>query len=72
MLHSNAIGLGFAITSAIGGVLAERFGFRVIFLVAAAMLFASVAAILPVGPKLYVTDGDGRSELAQQRTRPKP
>lgn len=72
MLHSNAIGLGFAITSAIGGVIAERFGFRVIFLVAAGMLFASVIALLPVGPKLYVTNGDGRSESLQQRARPKP
>ncbi|MEY4723215.1 MAG: hypothetical protein RLZZ324_728, partial [Candidatus Parcubacteria bacterium] len=60
MLHSNAIGLGYAAAAALGGVLAERFGFRNIFLITAAFLFASAAMLLTLRGKLYVSDaGDG-------------
>lgn len=70
MLHSNAIGLGFAIAGAVGGVLAERFGFQIIFLLSSGMLFASALAFLPMRKLLFVTDGDGRSAAAAQRKRP--
>lgn len=72
MLHSNALGLGFAMAAALGGVIAERFGFRVIFLVAAIMMLSSLAVLLPIRNKLFVTDGDGRSEMAAHRKRPIP
>lgn len=46
MLHSNAIGLGFAVTSTVGGVLAERFGFGVIFLLTAGFSFVGSLLLL--------------------------
>ncbi|MFC1702961.1 MFS transporter [Patescibacteria group bacterium] len=32
-MHSNAVGIAFATAAAVGGVLAEQFGFRIIFLI---------------------------------------
>lgn len=45
-LYSNAVGLGFAATAAFGGVLAERFGFRVIFLFVSALMFCGGLVLL--------------------------
>ncbi len=49
MLHSNAVGLGFAITSSVGGVLAERFGFSIIFLLTSAFSFVGAALLTLIG-----------------------
>lgn len=57
-LHSNVIGLGFAASAAIGGVLAERFGFRVLFLLVSAFMFLGAVLLLMV--KDLMLDGDGR------------
>lgn len=59
-LHSNAIGLGFAASAAIGGVLAERFGFRVLFLIVSAFMFLGAVVLLLV--KDSMLDGDGRDD----------
>lgn len=61
-LHSNAIGLGFAASAAIGGVLAERFGFRVLFLLVSAFMFLGTVVLLIV--KDSMLDGDGKDEGA--------
>lgn len=59
-LHSNAIGLGFAASAAIGGVLAERFGFRVLFLLVSAFMFLGTVVLLLV--KDSMLDGDGKDD----------
>jgi MFS family permease len=42
-MYSNAVGIGFAIAAAIGGFIADRYGFRVLFpMVSALMLLGSV------------------------------
>jgi MFS family permease len=51
-LHSNAIGFGFAAASAVGGLMAERYGFRVIFLLVSAFMFLGTVAILWVKEEL--------------------
>lgn len=60
-LHSNAIGLGFAATAAMGGVLAERFGFRVIFLLVSGVMFLGTVCLLSI--KEDILDGDRRLKL---------
>ncbi len=69
MFHSNAIGLGYAGTAALGGVLAERFGFRVIFLLVSAFLFLGSAALLAMRDEIAASDAkDGASAaLAEER-----
>lgn len=57
-LHSNAIGLGFAAAAAMGGVLAERFGFRVIFLIVSGVMFLGTVSLLSI--KEEIMDGDRR------------
>ncbi|KPJ85975.1 hypothetical protein AMJ57_01120 [Parcubacteria bacterium SG8_24] len=59
MMHSNAVGLGFAAAAAIGGVLAERFGFRVIFLVVGVMKVISTATLFTMRRE-FINGGDGR------------
>ena len=54
-LHSNMVGLGFATAAAFGGVLAERFGFRIIFLLVSAGIFLGVIALARIRKDL---DGD--------------
>jgi MFS family permease len=61
-LHSNAIGLGFAAAAAMGGVLADRFGFRVLFLLVSAFTFLGVVALLAI--KDDIMDGDRREKVA--------
>jgi MFS family permease len=62
-LHSNAIGLGFASAAAIGGVLAERFGFRVVFLLVSAFMFLGTVVLLGIKERI---DGDDGGETAAQ------
>lgn len=62
-IHSNIIGLAFAVAAAVGGVLAEQFGFRLIFLMVSAALF--VGAFLLMGIRRYLVatkDGGGIKE----------
>lgn len=56
-LHSNAIGLGFAAAAAIGGVLAERFGLRVLFLLVSAFMFLGTAVLLVIKDDMLASDG---------------
>jgi len=56
-LHSNAIGLGFAATAAIGGVLADRFGFRVLFLLVSAFMFLGTVILLLIKDEMLASDG---------------
>ncbi len=60
-LHSNAVGLGFAATAAIGGVLADRFGFKVLFLLLSAFTFLGIIALLYIRKEMVSPRGrDGR------------
>ena len=56
-LHSNAIGLGFAATAAVGGVLADRFGFRVLFLLVSAVSFFGTVTLLLIKDDMFRSDG---------------
>ncbi|HTM69123.1 MAG TPA: MFS transporter [Candidatus Binatia bacterium] len=56
-LHSNAIGLGFAATAAVGGVLADKFGFRVLFLLVSAVMFMGTVALLFIKDEMLASDG---------------
>ncbi|MEY4744361.1 MAG: hypothetical protein RL272_306 [Candidatus Parcubacteria bacterium] len=58
-LHSNAIGLGFAAAAAVGGVLAERFGFKAIFIIVSAFMFMGTAALLFIKDEMLASDGRG-------------
>lgn len=58
-LHSNAIGLGFAAAAAVGGVLADRFGFRVLFLLVSALTFMGAVALLFIKDQMLASDGRG-------------
>ncbi len=63
MLHSNAVGLGFAVTATVGGVLAERFGFGVIFLLTSAFSFVGAGMLLLIKHDMHGADHrDGFSD----------
>lgn len=68
-IHSNIIGLAFAVAAAVGGVLAERFGFRLIFLMVSAALFLGAFLLMGIRKHLYATkDGGGiKEEIMLQR-----
>ena len=51
-LYSNAVGLGFAATAALGGVLAERLGFRIIFLFVATLMFCGGLVLFHIRRKM--------------------
>lgn len=55
MIHSNLIGLGFAVSAALGGVLADKFGFRVVFILVSAALFLGTIVLMLVRSGI---DGD--------------
>jgi MFS family permease len=55
-LHSNAIGFGFAAAAAAGGLLAERFGFGIIFLLVSGCTFAGAAVLLAVKSDILESD----------------
>ncbi|MFH2063499.1 MAG: MFS transporter [bacterium] len=56
-LQSNAVGLGYAAAAAVGGLMAERFGFRVLFLVASAIMFLAPVALLFIREDLVGSAG---------------
>lgn len=59
-MHSNAIGIAFAAAAATGGVIAERFGFRIIFLLVAAVYSFGVITLFMARDELDgKKDGDG-------------
>lgn len=70
-IHSNLVGIGFAVSAAIGGVLADKFGFRVIFLLVSAALFLGTFVLIMVRGGLDGDpDGDGihkKVKLHKQR-----
>jgi len=55
-MHSNAVGLGYAAAAAVGGVLADRFGFRLIFPLVSALMFAGTAMLLFVSKDLIIME----------------
>lgn len=56
-LHSNAVGLGYAAAAALGGVMADRFGFRPMFLVTSIFMMLSPVVLLFIRNHLYKSDG---------------
>jgi len=64
-LHSNAVGLSYAAAAALGGLLAERFGFRSLFLVTSAVMFMAPIALLFIRKDIINSD---RLELASTKT----
>jgi MFS family permease len=52
MLHSNAIGFGFAAAAGIGGVLADRFGFRILFLLVSFIMLCGALLLLYIRKEL--------------------
>jgi MFS family permease len=56
-LHSNAVGLGYAAAAAIGGVMADRFGFRPIFLATSIIMMMSPVVLFFIRKHLYKSDG---------------
>lgn len=56
-IHSNAVGLGYAAAAAIGGVMAERFGFRPMFLATSVIMMLSPIVLLFIRKNLYKSDG---------------
>ena len=55
-MHSNAIGLGYAAAAAVGGLMADRFGFRILFPLVSALMFAGTAALLAVRKDLVIME----------------
>ncbi len=56
-LHSNAVGLGYAAAAAVGGILAERFGFGVMFLITSILMFLAPVALLFIKKDIDRSDG---------------
>lgn len=56
-LHSNAVGLGYAAAAAVGGLMAERFGFRSVFLLTASLAFLAPVVLLLVKNEFSASDG---------------
>jgi len=56
-LHSNAVGLGYAAAAALGGIMAERFGFGAMFLVTSAVMFLAPVVLLLIRNDLERGDG---------------
>jgi len=56
-IHSNAVGLGYAAAAAIGGVMADRFGFRPMFLATSVIMMLSPFVLLFIRKNLYKSDG---------------
>ncbi len=63
-LHSNAVGFGYAATAALGGVLGQHFGLRVIFPIVSAVMFLGTVVLLLI--KEDILDGDRKSGLAAE------
>jgi len=59
MLHSNAVGLGYAVAASVGGLMAQQFGFRIIFLLVSAMMFLGTAVLVII--KQEIIDSDYRN-----------
>jgi len=51
--HSNAIGIGYAAASAVGGVIAQLYGFRMVFLVVSVFSFLGTVVLLAVKKPLF-------------------
>ncbi|MBI4457858.1 MFS transporter [Candidatus Uhrbacteria bacterium] len=55
-LHSNAVGIGFALAASIGGLMAERYGFNVIFVMVSAIMFLGTVMLLAI--RRDITESD--------------
>jgi MFS family permease len=68
-IHSNIIGLAFAVAAAVGGVLAEQFGFRLIFLMVSVALFIGAFLLMGIRKYLYASKDGGnlKEEIMLQR-----
>lgn len=56
-LHSNAVGLGYAAAAAVGGVMADRFGFRPMFLATSIIMMLAPVVLLFIRNYLFKSDG---------------
>ena len=56
MLHSNTVGIGYAAAAAAGGVLAEKFGFRPLFLVVAGILALGTLILVVIKKDIIESD----------------
>ncbi|MFH1046854.1 MAG: MFS transporter [Patescibacteria group bacterium] len=61
-LHSNAVGLGYAAAAAIGGLIAERFGFGAMFLMTSAIMFLTPVVLLFIRHDIERFDGLNRTD----------
>ncbi|MEK9152345.1 MAG: MFS transporter, partial [Patescibacteria group bacterium] len=55
-LHSNAVGIGFAMAAALGGLMADRYGFHVIFILVSAIMFMGTVILLAIGRDISDSD----------------
>jgi MFS family permease len=69
MLHSNAVGLSYAAAAAVGGILADHFGFRSMFMVTSAFMFLAPLALLFIRHDIRRSDGfvNPDPEIGMQR-----
>jgi MFS family permease len=61
-LHSNAVGLGFAAAAAVGGLLAETFGFRAVFLLTFLLSLLAPVVLLIIRKEIMGEKGDGNGD----------
>jgi len=60
-IHSNAVGMGYALTAALGGLLGEHYGLRVVFLMVSAVMFLGTIVLLFI--RNDIIDGDRKNGL---------
>lgn len=70
-LHSNAVGLGYAAAAALGGALADRFGFRIVFIIVSIGTLISPILLMTARKDLQADDGRGTPGPAAQFAREK-
>lgn len=70
MLHSNAVGIGFALCAAVGGALAEKYGFHLLFLLVSALMLAGTSILLIIRQQLSDGIADGGGGLADREEPP--
>jgi MFS family permease len=58
-LHSNAVGLGYAGAAAVGGFIAEMFGFRAVFLLTFILSLLAPVVLLIIRKEIMGKGGDG-------------
>ncbi len=67
-LHSNAVGFGYAAAASIGGLMAQHFGFRVIFLLVSAMMFLGTLVLVIIKQDIIESDKRNGFRVAEAHT----